>query len=355
MRKHFFYSAILGLSTLLIGCSTTKQIVLHTTEPSPVVLSDQIKKIGIIANAEVTTGMEGETVGIDRLVVAQEKWLTEKGKDAAIAGLFDELLKDDRFEAVKMLEQESGEISDFGSDPNGISWSIVESLCTAHNVDAVFAMAFYETDTKVSVKKTEMLGRNLMRDQVKVKAQQITLETLIENGWRIYYPKNRQVIDEIVFNDQITSTGKGTDAVAAYQAIGDRKEALLQQSRTSGTQYGQRLLPFKNSVSREYYVKGTENFELAHELAVLEDWEGAGKLWELEIEHPDAKIRRRSCHNLAVLNERNENLEEALSWASKAYENDNNEEDLAYIDLLNKRIENNDLLKSQMAYLQFED
>ncbi len=353
MKNLGFYSAVIGL-VMLASCGSTKVIVLHTTEPSPITLSDQIKRIGLISNNEVTTDMEGETNGMNRLVVAQERWLTKKGKDAAINGLFDELLKDNRFEEVKMLEQESGEASDFQSNPSGIPWSNIESLCTKNNVDAVFAMAFYETDTKVSVKKTSMLDRNLIRDQGKVKAQEITLETLIENGWRIYYPKNRQVIDEIVFNDQITSTGKGKDAVAAYQAIGDRKETLMQQSRTNGSQYGQRLLPFKNSVSREYYLKGTDNLVLATELLEKEDWAGARKLLELDAEHQDAKIRRRSCHNLAVLSERDENLDEALSWASKAYEYDNNEEDLEYIEILKKRIDDKKLLKSQLAYLQFE-
>ncbi|WP_273566939.1 DUF6340 family protein [Maribacter halichondriae] len=354
MKKHGFYLTVFAVIILFTSCGTTKQIVLHTTEPSPVELSNQIKRIGVIANAESTTDMEGETNGMNRLVLAQEKWLTKKGKDAAINGLFDELLKDNRFEEVKMLEQGSGETSDFGSNSSGIPWSNIESLCTKNNVDAVFAMAFYETDTKVSVKKTSMLDRNLIRDQVKVKAQEITLETLIENGWRIYYPQNRQVIDEIVFNDQITSTGKGKDALAAYQAIGDRKETLMQQSRTNGSQYGQRLLPFKNSVSREYYIKGTDNLVLANELAENEDWSGAKKVLELDVEHQDAKIRRRSCHNLAVLSERVDNLEEALSWASKAYEYDNNGEDLEYIDILKKRIDDKKLLKSQLAYLQFE-
>jgi len=355
MKKHGLNLLLCALCILATACSNTKQVILHTTEPSPVLLVDQIKRIAIINRSEASTGMEGNTVGMNSLVVAQEKWLTEKGREAAIEGLFDELLKDKRFETVKLLDSVPSEINGFDMDGESIPWASIGALCKANNVDAIFAMAFYETDTKISVKKSSMLQPNLMRVKVKVPAQELTMETLIENGWRIYYPENRQIIDEIIFNDQFVSTGKGTDAVAAYQAIGDRKEKLIQQSRTTGSNYGQRLLPFENSVSRQYYIKGTENFVLARTLIDQGDWEGAGKLWEMDLEHKDVKIRRRSCHNLAVMNERKDDLETAFQWASRAYDVDNEPSALEYMNILMKRIEDQDLLKDQMAELEFED
>lgn len=343
------------LCVLVTACSNTKQVVLHTTEPSPVLFVDEIKKIGIINGSEAAVALEGQTAGINGLVMTQEKWLTEKGKDAAISGLFDELLKDNRFETVQLLDSVPSAMQGFDQEKHDILWNTVAALCYKYDVDAIFAMAFYETDTKISVKKSSMLQPNLMRVKVKVPAQELTMETLIENGWRIYYPENRQIIDEIVFKDQFVSSGKGKDAVAAYQAIGDRKETLIQQSRTTGSNYGQRLLPFENDVSRDYYIKGTENLALAASMAEQGDWDGAGRLWEMDVEHEDAKIRRRSCHNLAVLNERKDDLETAFQWASRAYDIDNTPEALEYMNILVKRIEDQDLLKNQMAQLEFDD
>ena len=353
MKKHALNFAIVGLLTLMASCSNTKQIVLHTTEPSPVLLSDQIKRIGIVNKSEASNEMEGHTAGMNGLVVAQEQWITERGKDAAIAGLFDELLKDERFDTVKLLDSIASGMRAFSQENNGIAWDEITAICNSYEVDALFAMAFYETDTKVSVKKSSMLQPNLMRVKVKVPAQELTMETLIENGWRIYYPKNRQIIDEIVFNDQFVSTGKGTNALAAYQAIGDRKETLIQQSRTTGSNYGLRLLPFENSVAREYYVKGSDNLVLAGDLVEQGDWEGAARLWEMDVEHKEVKIRRRNCHNLAVMNERKEDLETALQWASKAYDTDQHKDALDYMNILEKRLESKAQLNDQLAHLEF--
>ncbi|MFH6603938.1 DUF6340 family protein [Maribacter algicola] len=350
--KKICLNLALGICSLLaISCSNTKQVLLQTTAPSPVMLSGQIKKIGIVNSSEVSTGVEGETKGMGNLLVAQEKWLTEKGKDAAIEGLFDELLKDKRFDDVKLLD--SVQLEGHGSAENSIPWSSIAQLCETHNVDAIFALAFYETDTKISIKKSSMLQPNLMRVKEKVPAQELTMETLIENGWRIYSPKSRQVIDEIVFNDQFVSSGKGTDTFAAYQAIGDRKETLIQQSKTSGINYGQRLLPFERTITREYFSKGSENLVLADKLISQGDWEGAGQLWAIDVDHEDTKIRGRSCHNLAVLNEKNDNLEIAFQWASKAYENSRDEKEQDYMGILEKRLEDKGLLMNQMAQLDF--
>lgn len=85
-----------------------------------------------------------------------------------------------------------------GESSEGISWKKVEALCKENKVDAIFSLSHYDTDTKISLRKKKILQANMLRIKEKVKGNEITLETLIENGWRIYNPQNKQVIDEMV-------------------------------------------------------------------------------------------------------------------------------------------------------------
>lgn len=349
MKKYGF---VLSVLFVVSSCSTTEQVVLQTMEPSPVALPSAIKRIGIIDRSVPPEDFEIAS-RVDQYLAAENQWLSENGTDAAITGLFDELLKDRRFETVKLLDSVTAEMKNFGSVANSISWESVESLCKEFNVDALFSLAYYDTDTKVSVRKASVVQADLMRRRVEVKGQEITLETLIENGWRIYDPVNRQVIDDIVFNDQITSTGKGVDQIQAYKSIDDRREAIISKSRTTGSNYGLRLLPFENSVSRSYYTKGTANFAKANELIISGNWQGARDLWAKEVENTDAKIRSRSCHNIAVVNERNDDLEMALEWTNKSLENYTNKVTLAYLATLKERIVQKNLLESQLTQLEF--
>ena len=311
MGKFCIQFVLLCLIVITTGCSSTKEIVLQTIEPSPVHISQKIKRIGIV-NRSILPELEEDETGLNGMVAAEEQWLSEQGRNAALTGLFNELLKDNRFETIKILDSIPHEILHFEMGNDSISWSSVENICNTYDVDAIFSMAFFDSETKVSIKKTSMMQPNLMRVKVKVPAQELTLETLIENGWKIYYPKSKEIIDEIVFNDQIISKGKGTNPIEAYKAIEGRKESLVEQSRATGSNYGQRLLPF-------------------------------------ELDNYNSKIAGRACYNLAVMHEINGDLASAMDWATKSYKEHENKAALEYLDILKYRSFQNQILEQQVS------
>ena len=133
----------------------------------------------------------------------------------------------------------------------------------------------------------------------------------------------------------------------ALEAITGRKEAVMDISSNMGHNYALRTHPFKIRVTREYYVRGTDNFEIAKRRAQTGNWDGAAELWEIETKNPKAKIAGRACYNMAIINEINGDLDKALEWARKAYENYNNKLSLRYIRILEHRKANENLLKVQ--------
>lgn len=354
MKNYKYHIIAIGILALLTSCGATEQLVLNTMEPSPVTISSTITKIGIIDRSGQVDATHGNKK-IDHILAAEEAWLNENGTDAAITGLFDELLKDERFEIVKILDEVPSGIQEMGTDPSTSDWSTIKTLCETHGVDAIFSLAHFETDTKFSLKKTKMEQADMMREKTKVAAQEITLETLIENGWRIYDPKNQELIDEIVFNEQIISKGKGETVSLAYRAIGDRRETILERSKSGGSNYGQRLLPYENAVARDYYVKGSNKLVLASENAASGNWEAAMTLWEEETQNPNAKIKSRAYHNLAVASERAENLNKALTWATLALEAHDDQMYSSYIETLKKRIEKQPVLQKQLTEIDFSN
>lgn len=337
----------LGLLLLIVSCSPTKSIVLQTMEPSPVHISKNIKRIGIINRSQPTDKVKDDT-GIYSVVAVEEQWLEEKGRSAALTGLFQKLLKDSRFQSIHILDSIPQELMDFEIENDSISWAMIEDICNTYDVDAVFSMSFFDTETKVSLKKTSMIQPNLMRVKVKVQAQEITLETLIENGWRIYYPKGKEIIDEFVLNNQIVSTGKGENPWEAYRAIEGRRDTLVKQSKVAGSNYGLRLLPYEDSVERLYYARGSQNLDLAHTFIKSGDWQGAFQLWEKELENSNPNIVGRACFNMAVRYEINGDLNRAMEWASKSQLDYHNKKALAYLDQLQYRFSQNQILEQQL-------
>lgn len=323
-------------------------------EPSPVDFSSQIKKIGIL-NSSKSSFVKSYSTRLEQLIVLEERWLAEKGTEAALTGLFDALVQDQRFDTVRILDHIDSETTDFGTRPNIDTWKKIAAICDENRVDAIFSLAYHDTETQFSLKKTKMDAHGMMRDRSRVSAQEITLETLIENGWRIYDPKQRALVDEFTSNEQIVASAKGVSPIDALQAIDKRRQILLEQSKNTGSSYGQRMQPRKLDVQRKYYIKGSRNFTLADDKIQNEKYQEAIELWKKEISNPKARISGRACYNLAVLSEFNGNINAAMDWAEKSYSLYEEDSTLDYISTLEQRQAQTDVLNAQLVGSSFED
>jgi len=348
MKRYYNRTVLLLLLLIIVSCSTTRNVDIKTMGPAPVSLSNTIKRVGIIGG-KVHLSEAKEQTGLNQLISRENEQLAIKARNAAINGLYNQLASDRRFDTIILMEDIVQNEDDLNIQGDYLNWGTVEALCQKYKVDAIFSMAYYDSDTRVSLKKTTMEQLNLLRVKEKVAAHQITLETLIENGWRIYDPSNKLLIDEFTFNNQIVSTAKGLDPYEALQAIEDRAKNIVEQSKQTGSSYGARLQPYEHSITRAYYVKCTPVFEQAEIYTSSGDWESAADLWKKETENADPKISSKACYNLAILNERNNNLTAAMDWAIRAYSQYQSKIIEAYIEALKDRQQQNELLLLQQS------
>ena len=261
------------------------------------------------------------------------------------------MTKDSRFDTIQILNVPSDFMVSTEMVNSQIPWEEMESICTDNQIDALFSLAYYETDTRVSLRKTKVNLKDLLREDIRVSGHEITLETLIENGWRIYDPYNRLVLDEIILNDHLVSRAEGEDPIDAFQAIEDRTDSIVLLSGRNGGTFGSRLQPFENIVYRDYYIKGSDNLVEAQELTLNNDWKNAKRLWELDTANPDDKIKSRACYNLAVFNEYHGDLETALDWTIKANSFNPSKLTETYIEALEDRLNKNRIVEEQLLQL----
>lgn len=348
MKDHKLILGYIVFGILLMSCSATNNLTMGATEPAIVHLPKEIQRIGIINRSLPSEG--NRTIDkIDQILSAEGLDLDRKGAEAAINALSDELAGTGRFEEILILDQETAIRKGLDVFPSSLSWEVIEEICTAHGVNAIFSLAFYDTDTQVSYKPSVMQLPNNLGVKVSVPAHEVTLKTLIKNGWRIYNPRNRQIVDEFMYTDQLVSSGKGINPVKAIEAVARRNEAVEELSKNMGVVYGSRLSPYKHRISRDYFVRGTDNFVVAKRRAQTGDWQGAAQLWEKELDNSKLKIAGRACYNMAIINEINGDLHTAMDWASKSYTDYNNKEALGYLNILKYRLSQNEILEQQAS------
>lgn len=334
----------------LCSCSSMNSLTIPVTEPAPVYLSSSVKSVGIL-DRSLPTEKTSKMDDFDKYLSMEGTNFDKDAAGAAVVGLFDELKKNSRFENLKIIENSGLESPGMGVFPSPISWQQVGQLCEENDVDAIFMLSFYDTDANVDfgASQAEILGP--LGVKIPAIETNITIDTHIKTGWRVYDPANEIIQDEYLLYDHQVSSGRGINPLKTAQAILDRKESVLQVSNIIGHNYALRILPYHTRVKREYFVKGTDNFETAKRRAQTGDWNGAAEIWEKEITNSKGKIAGRAHYNMAIISEINGDLDLAVDWASKSYTDYKNKDALDYLKILKNRMKRVEQLHQQMHVL----
>jgi hypothetical protein len=230
--------------------------------------------------------------------------------------------------------------------PVPLSWEIVDQICKDRGTDALFSLEKFDTDTHIGY-STRKVDIKTPFGTIPGIEHQADMETIVKTGWRIYDPAAKQILDEYIYQESIVSSGRGINPLVAAAALIGRKDAVNNVSNKAGHGYAFRIIPYTLRVMRDYYVKGTNNFKIARRKAQMGKWDEAGELWKKETENSSMKIAGRACYNMAIINEINGDLDTALQWAQKSYEDYNDKLAIRYVRILENRRYKKDVLKIQ--------
>lgn len=340
--KSLIYLPVLALA---FSSCATQGLYLNVTQPAPVTIAPEIKTVGIIDRSNPTDQTKTFDL-VEKILTLEGTDLDEVGTGEAIRGVTDELKENDRFSDVRFLRDFDFKASNIGVLPMPLTWDQVRQVCNDAGVDALFALEMYDTDTRVNY-SAEKIKIKTPLGEIPGLEHIANMETLVKTGWRIYCPGEDVIADEYIVNEAVVFSGRGINPAAAVAGLLNRKEAVKEVSNKAGRIYASRLLPYRISVDRDYYVKGTDNFKIAKRKARLGKWDEAGDLWQKETGNPRSKIAGRACYNMAIINEINGNLDSALEWAQRAYEDYRNRLALRYSRILENRKYNNQVLSYQ--------
>ncbi len=348
MKNQIKTIACFAFALLLTACGATNRMTMGVNEPALVHLSSDVSSVGIINRSAASKG-NNTLDKIDKILSAEGLNLDKKGAEAAISSLASELSVIKNFEDIKIIEGVEEVKKGLAVLPATLSWDLVERLCEENQVDVIFSLAFYDTDTKADYKITTMKLPNSFGVDVDLPAQEVTLVTQVTNGWRIYDPQTKEVVDEHLFNKNMTFRGKGINPMKAIEAVASRNETVQEYSRNVGIAYAKRLIPRTRRIARDYYVRGSDNFKIAQRRAQAGDWAGAAELWERELTNPKEKIAGRAYYNMAISNEIKGDLEKAIQFASTSYTDYRTNIALEYVNILKYRVRQNRVLDQQLA------
>jgi len=313
-------------------------------EPAPVSIPSNIKTIAVVDRSQASKASQSIDA-VHKVFALESNDLQKAGAQASLHGLSDELMKNNRFTEVKPLNID---LRSYGAGvfPSALQWDSVDKICRESNTDALFSLELFDAESKINYAATPA-NINVGITNLPAVEHHVSMTTSVKTGWRIYDPSNRIILDEYVLGRDISSSGSGINPAAAVSALAGRIEAVKDVSTQAGQAYASRILPYWIRVSRDYFVGGDDNFKTAKRKAQSGNWDGAAEIWQQETKNTDGKLAGRACYNMAIISEINGNLDGAISWAQKSYEDYKIRVALNYLNILKYRKRQNELLKSQ--------
>jgi hypothetical protein len=337
--------SILAVAFSLYSCASTELVHLSVMEPAPVTLPPAIKTVGIVNRSLASKETKVIDV-VDKVFSLEGANLDFEGAKSSMGGLSDELMKNSRFSEVKLLNAVELRTIGAGTFPTALPWDQVDKICQENHVDALFALEMFDTDNKISYAVNPVSIKTPLGNVPAIE-QQANMLTTVKTGWRIYDPLGRNILDEYPISRSIAHSSSGINPAVAAAALVGRKDAVKEVGSKIGHVYALRIIPYWLRVSRDYYVRGTDQFRIARRKAQTGNWNEAAQLWQQETNNPDRKVAGRACYNMAIISEINGELDAAIGWAQKSYENYNNRLALTYVNILKNRKVSMDLVQEQ--------
>lgn len=343
-----FIVAIITVFLLLQSCKT-KRVYIKTVNPAPVTITSEIKKIGIVNRSIPDTGNVALNT-VHQKVNVQTLQLIKDASTECIRGLKNELGNDSRFVEIKILDTVRFRTPVAGAFPSPLPWEEINRICLQNQVDLIYSLDIFDTQLKIVPRRAPIGNQPINPVDIigNVATQQVNISTTVKTGWRMYDPNQRLILDEFGDADVLTFTASLFNITNTVEALLGRKEAIKQDANRLGHRYALRILPYRFNVSRDYYVKGNQNFKIAKHKIRTGNWDAAATIWLNEANNSKRKLASRACCNMALISEMNGDVDGAIQWCQKSYETRRNKLALRYLKILQNR-------KTALAKLKFQE
>ena len=338
-----FLLPIIAATTL---ASCTSSIQLQVLKPADVTLPAEIEKFTLVNRTKPNKKNQAWNI-VEGILTGEGLFADREGAEATLGGLMSIMQRTPRYTINQASVEFKGSGVEVFAPP--LTWAEVEKLCQQNNSEALIVLEAFDSDSRLTgdSKQVQIKDKEGLPATVTEFYSHARME--VKSGWRIYYPKDKRIIDEHRFSDFLGFDAKGTSPENASAALPNKRECIKKTGYQAGNTYGYRISPQWITVSRYFYTRGSDYMKMAGKKArKIGDWKGAMAIWKKESENSNQKIAWKACYNMAVGCEHEGNLESALEWAKRSFDKGQKSAAAQYVNTIKFRISEQKRADEQM-------
>jgi hypothetical protein len=350
-----FYRQIPACFTLILlswlaSCGPARLVNLQVTRPAAITFPAEAKNLVLVDR----TKPDNQAINILEGIITGEMPEEDRiGAQEAVNSLNNELQSSPRFKAKMHPNRLSGN-SLTAAFPQALEWPQVQKICNDEKSDVLLSLEVFDTDFVVTngnriKKRTEGTGPAAREvEYTEYYAQGVGN---VKMGIRVYYPKAKTILDQQIFSETKTWEAVGKSVTDAVALLINKVEANRQLARMVAADYAYKISPMPVWVSRSMYGKSKHApaLEAGRRYADVGQWPEAVDTWKNGIKSAAQKDAGKLAYNTAVGYEVLGDFEQALQWARDAYTRFGNSFAREYVQVIEQRIQEENLLKQQMG------
>jgi hypothetical protein len=305
------------------GSCYTSELTLNVLEPAEIKLPSAIQRISILP----LPGPPSTSYDSLRYQKPEHDSLVRKVKMGYIHGIHEVLDLSPRFQKVVITDTSAG---DFTHD-NLFYWNELQEFCIRDTTDIILILSKAVTyDYFVNV-TGNIWGDVILNDYI------LTNKT----KWLFYAPFQEKLVAKHEFSDTVLIKGGFT--------IREFANIYYDVCYSLGQRFGGSISPHWNESSRVLFTGPGKNLKDAATFAGKNHWYKATLLWNELVEDENPGKASRAAFNIALAFERDDELDQAFSWAVFADSLHRNVYTNQYVKTLKARIKMKELLDVQMT------
>ena len=323
---NIFKKICLPIFSGMIICSCTSMVELSVQLGSPPknLLSQDIQKIAIL-NRALKLNFTDSANYLKNGKAFKKVICDSIAADTAIKIAARAIFSSQRFD-VTIPRQ----MNFFRNDTNELlaplDTSFVNPICKNYDVDALLVL---ENFTETAEGEYRIPGG----------IDEGYLQVIYSSAWRFYDPSHPNQSKLFRLRDILSWR---YHQYYAFRLPSDRlptvKEALIEGGMASGDKVAVQICPIWTDTERYFFKTRIKGIDKAIPLIKENKWAEAAEVWKKYSAEPDLSLRSKIEYNIALAEELNDNLNEALEWILKSMKTKYSEEAGIYCNLLRSRI-----------------
>lgn len=316
--QHSLLLSIAALLTLgaLPACTTT--VHMQALAPASVSMPGHMQRIATATRIRPESPRDKFFDVLEGVFTGEGPMVDRAGAETCAMSVGEALMRNSpRFRVTPANLQLLGRTREFFLPPMAPEY--VRETCQRAQVDGLVVLEAFDSDMHLAQRQEERVIKEKDKPDRKVPVTVVVMDMRVVTGFRTYGPEG-QVVDQARQEDHLEFVSEGNDYRQALGGLPAPEECIRRVSARVGDQYARRIAPSYVNLSREVYTraKRDELLRQANVRVQAEDWQQAATVWRQAARSPEATVAGRACFNLAVFEEMNGNLGEAVALARRA-------------------------------------